>query len=174
MAADLLAKDDLIATTEDSAGAEKTPSSDPFKASDPVSGRAQLLLVEDNPADVFLVNKAIEAHKLPVNLIVLEDGDRAVKFFERAESEASAPCPAILLLDLNLPKVSGTEVLRRVRQGTRCNRLPVIILTSSNSAEDRRETARLGATHYFRKPASYHEFLKIGDVLRDVLESIHS
>jgi len=100
---------------------------------------------------VFLVERAVEFCKLSVRLKVIEDGEEALKYFESVESDGGVPCPDALLLDLNLPRKSGREVLQSVRQNKRCRDLPVIILTSSNSAEDRRETAELGATRYFRK-----------------------
>jgi CheY-like chemotaxis protein len=128
------------------------------------------VVVEDNRADVFLVERAVEVCKLAVRLQVIEDGEEALKYFERVESDGDIPCPDALLLDLNLPRKSGREVLQSVRQNKRCRNLPVIILTSSNSPEDRRETAALGATRYFRKPTSYQDFLKIGDILSEVLK----
>jgi CheY-like chemotaxis protein len=133
-------------------------------------GKPLVLVVEDNRADVFLVERAVESCNLAVNLQVVEDGEEALKYLERAESDGSAPCPSVMLLDLNLPRRSGREILQWVRQAKRCQNVPVIILTSSNSPEDRRETAALGATRYFRKPTSYQEFLKIGEILGEVLK----
>ena len=129
-----------------------------------------VLVVEDNRADVFLVERAIEFCKLSVRLKVIEDGEEALKYFERVESDGNIPCPDAILLDLNLPRRSGREVLQGVRQARRCREVPVIILTSSNSPEDRQQTAALGATRYFRKPTSYQEFLKIGEILGEVLK----
>lgn len=128
------------------------------------------MLVEDNGADVFLVEQAIEFHQVPVRLVVAEDGEAACDYFERADTDASTPCPAILLLDLNLPKRSGTEVLEQVRKSRKCGSIPIIVLTSSDSPEDRQRAARLGADRYFRKPTSYREFLEIGAMLNDVLK----
>ena len=136
----------------------------------PASSDPLVLVVEDNRADVFLVERAVEFCKLSVRLKVIEDGEEALKYFERVESDENVPCPDVLLLDLNLPRRSGREVLKSVRQAKRSRDVPVIILTSSNSPEDRRETAALGATRYFRKPTSYQEFLKIGDILGEVLK----
>lgn len=132
--------------------------------------RVLLLLVEDNRADVFLVEQAIEFHKVPVRLTVAEDGEAACRYFERADWDVNTPCPAIVVLDLNLPKKSGREVLDRVRKSPKCRNVPVVILTSSDSVEDRRDAARLGADRYFIKPTSYREFLEIGNVLNEVLQ----
>ena len=128
-----------------------------------------VVLVEDNRADVFLVERAVEFCKLSVSLKVIEDGEEALKYLQEVESDRDRPCPDAMLLDLNLPRRSGREVLQSVRQTERTREMPVIILTSSNSPEDRRETAALGATRYFRKPTSYQEFLKIGEILGEVL-----
>jgi CheY-like chemotaxis protein len=129
-----------------------------------------VLLVEDNRADVFLVEQAIEFHQVPVRLLVAEDGEEACQYFERADHDEHTPCPEVVLLDLNLPKRSGAEVLARVRTSQKCRDVPVVILTSSDSLEDRREASRLGADRYFRKPTSYREFLGIGAVLNEVLK----
>ncbi len=132
--------------------------------------RPLLLLVEDNGADVFLVEQAIEFHQVPVRMTVAEDGEAACDYFEKADADVNFPCPAIVLLDLNLPKKSGTEVLEQVRKSAKCHSIPIIVLTSSDSPDDRNRAARLGADRYFRKPTSYREFLEIGAMLNDVLK----
>jgi len=146
---------------------------DPQGAADPQEQpedkRALVLVVEDNQADVFLVEQAIKARKLPVRLLTLDNGEDALRYFAQADADPSARCPDAVLLDLNLPRRSGREVLEHVKGTVRCRHVPVIILTSSNSPEDRRETAALGSARYFRKPTSYQEFLKIGEVLEEVL-----
>lgn len=129
------------------------------------------LLVEDNLADVLLVQDAIEYHNLPVELHVVDDGDAACQFFERAEIDPDAPCPEFLLLDLNLPKRSGKEVLQRVRQSEKCKHVPVLIITSSDLSKDREELSALGANRYFRKPSNYEGFLKVGEVLKELLRN---
>ena len=135
----------------------------------PADTRQLVLVVEDNPADVFLVQRAIELRNLPVRILVLDDGEEACRYFTQTETDPSTPCPAAVLLDLNLPRKSGQDVLRQIKTGGKCAGVPVVILTSSNAAEDRRETTALGAACYFRKPASYQEFLKIGEVLENML-----
>lgn len=138
-------------------------------APSPTDPRPLVLVVEDNRADVFLVQRAIELRKLAVRVLVLDDGEEACRYFAQAETDPNTPCPAAVLLDLNLPRRSGQDVLRQIKTGGKCTGVPVVILTSSNAAEDRRETTELGASCYFRKPASYQEFLKIGEVLEDML-----
>jgi CheY-like chemotaxis protein len=130
---------------------------------------SSVLVVEDNRGDVFLVERAVEFHKLPVKLTVVDDGEQALKFLEAVDADENQPCPSLVLLDLNLPKRPGNEVLRRMRSSGRCREVPVIVLTSSDSAGDRKMATELGATRYFRKPTSYDEFLKIGEVMKEVL-----
>ncbi len=129
-----------------------------------------LLLAEDNLPDALLVREAIQAEDLGVDVHIVADGELAVDFVARAAMDPDAPIPHVMLLDLNLPKVDGFEVLRRVRAIEKFKTIPVIIVTSSDSPEDRSEAAKLGAS-YFRKPVSYEEFLKIGVVLRHFLKA---
>jgi DNA-binding response OmpR family regulator len=106
---------------------------------------------------------------LPLEACIAPDGERALDFILKAENDPDAACPQVLMLDLNLPKIDGFEVLRRVRASDKFKNVPVIIVTSSDSPADRREAAKLGAL-YFRKPVSYDEFVKIGPFLRQLLQ----
>jgi CheY-like chemotaxis protein len=117
----------------------------------------------------LLVREAIRRENLPIDLHNASDGQQAIDFLERAEHDPDAPCPDFLLLDLNLPKMDGFEVLRRVRTGGKCAAIPVVVITSSDSPADRSQAARLGAG-YFRKPPNYEEFLKLGGVLKKLVE----
>jgi DNA-binding response OmpR family regulator len=128
-----------------------------------------LLLAEDNLPDALLVREAIQAEQLQVDVHIVADGELAIDFIARAATDPHALVPHVMLLDLNLPKVDGFEVLRRVRAIEKFKNIPVIIVTSSDSPEDRSEAAKLGAS-YFRKTVSYEEFIKIGSVLRGVLK----
>jgi len=134
--------------------------------------RLVTLLVEDNPADVFLIRQAILSHSLDLDLYVASDGDQAYEFIERADNDSESPCPELVLLDLNLPKRSGREVLVRLRQSTGCSTVPVVILTSSDLSDDRKELSTLGANRYFCKPSTYDEFLKIGAVIKELLPAL--
>jgi DNA-binding response OmpR family regulator len=107
--------------------------------------------------------------RLPLDVHVAPDGERAIDFISAAEKEPGAPCPDLLLLDLNLPKIDGLEVLRRIRDGGKCKSIPILIVTSSDSPSDRNVAAKHGAG-YFRKPVSFDEFMKIGPFLRRFLE----
>lgn len=131
---------------------------------------ALALLVEDNRADALLVREAIALHELPIDLYIVEDGEQAFQFIERADGDPEAPAPDIILLDLNLPKRHGKEVLQWVRASRRCRNTPVLIITSSDLSRERDELARLGANRYFRKPFSYDQFMKVGEVLKEILQ----
>ena len=82
--------------------------------------------------------------------------------------EAGALCPDVLLLDLNLPKASGHQVLEKLRAQSKCIDTPVIVVTSSDAPQDREKAARLGAAYYFRKPTDFEEFMMLGAVIKDL------
>ena len=128
-----------------------------------------ILLVEDNPGDVLLVREALREHGLTNELLVLTDGERAVEFIEKLETDKDAICPAIVILDLNLPKRTGHEVLKRMRQSDRCQQTPVVILSSSDALVDRQSVADLNISGYIRKPSTLDEFLMIGAFLGQLL-----
>jgi CheY-like chemotaxis protein len=127
-----------------------------------------LLVAEDNLPDVLMVREVIRLEELPWELYVVSDGQKAIEFIVQSETDPEAPCPQSLLLDLNLPKKDGFEVLRRLRASSKCGRIPVVVMTSSDSPADRRRAAELGAD-YFRKPPDYEEFLKLGTILRQLV-----
>jgi len=128
-----------------------------------------ILLVEDNVADVFFVREALRFEGIESELFVAQDGEKAVEFIESAEISRDSPCPQVILLDLNLPRKSGAEVLLRITQSSRLSQVPVVIVTSSDAPSDREETTRLGARRYFVKPRDLDEYLKLGLVVKDVL-----
>jgi two-component system, chemotaxis family, response regulator Rcp1 len=140
----------------------------PTKRSDSSSRSACILLVEDNPADAVLVEEALNEHQVDVDLLVLGDGERAIQFVDELDANTRA-CPKLVILDLNLPKRSGKDVLRRIRESAQWNHVPVVILTSSNTPKDREETASLGASQYIRKPSQLEDFLLLGAVLKNFL-----
>lgn len=132
--------------------------------------RLNLLVAEDNVPDVLLVREAMRMEHLPLELHVATNGEQAIDFIARAEKDGGAPCPHLLLLDLNLPKVDGFEVLRRLRASDKYKAIPVLVMSSSNSPSDRSQAAALGAG-YFCKPPSYEEFLKLGEVVKELLKN---
>ncbi len=127
-------------------------------------------MAEDNYPDAVLVQEAVNIEKLPFDIHVVADGEKAIQFLERAESDAGAPQPDVLLLDLNLPKRDGFEVLRRLRAGSLA-KIPVVVLTSSDAPQDIEQARELGAG-YFRKPPSYVEYMKLGAVLAQLLKGL--
>lgn len=118
--------------------------------------------------DALLVREAIAMQDLPLDVYPVVDGQEAIDFISRAESDPDATCPEFLLLDLNLPKKDGFEVLRRLRASEKCKNIPVLVITSSDSPTDQAIVSELGAA-YFRKPPSYQQFLRLGEVMRDLL-----
>lgn len=132
-------------------------------------GKAQLLLVEDNPADVELVEEALAEAALDCILSVVRDGRQAIDFIEHLEAEGDHCCPDLVLLDLNLPKVSGEEVLSRMRLSRKWRAAKVLIISSSDTPSDRERVKRLGANGYFHKPSSLTQFMELGPRVRAML-----
>jgi len=130
-----------------------------------------VLLIEDNVGDVLLVKEALAAHEIENTLHVLSDGQKALQFVQVMGKAADAPCPDIILLDLNLPKVDGEVVLAAIREHHVCTDTPVIVVTSSDSVADRRKAGSLGVKHYFRKPSDLDGFMKLGEIVQTVLKS---
>ncbi len=119
-----------------------------------------ILLVEDNPDDELLTVRALKRQNIGNRIVVAHDGQEALdRLF--GEGEVGGPeRPALVLLDLNLPRVEGLEVLRRIRSDPRTRLLPVVILTSSREERDIVEGYSLGANSYVRKPVNFDEFLE--------------
>lgn len=132
--------------------------------------KQQILLIEDAEPDVFLVREALRQAGIACELKVLDDGEKAVDFIDELDENSAAPCPDVVLLDLNLPKRSGDQILEHMRQSERCGQIPVIVVTSSDSPKDREQTSRLGATIYFRKPSRLDEFMKLGPLVGEMLK----
>jgi CheY-like chemotaxis protein len=128
-----------------------------------------ILLAEDNIGDVILVREALAAHHVENTLHVVADGQEALEFVAAMGEAQSPPCPDLMLLDMNLPKADGAAVLAAFREHKACCRIPVIIVSSSNSTKDRSRVAALGVDHYFRKPYDFDEFMKLGKVVKEVL-----
>jgi DNA-binding response OmpR family regulator len=128
-----------------------------------------VFLVEDNPADIFFVRTALRSEGIDSDFLVAQDGEKAIAFVETTDTDPEAPCPQVILLDLNLPRTSGMEVLRCVKRSARFSDVPVIIVTSSDAATDRAEAASLGANGYFLKPQNLDEYMKLGSIVKAVL-----
>ncbi len=123
-----------------------------------------ILLVEDNPDDVMFTLRAFAKNNISNEVVVAADGEEALRHL--LPEDGSAPLrPALILLDVKLPKVDGLEVLRRIRSDPRTCSLPVVVLTTSNEERDIVESYRLGANSYVRKPVVFGEFLNAARVL---------
>jgi two-component system response regulator len=129
--------------------------------------RKVILLVEDNSGDEQLTMRAFRKLDSTSEFVVARDGVEALEYLEGTGRYAAdrRPLPALVLLDLNLPRVDGLEVLRRIRTTERTRRLPVVILTASAQGEDRARSFSLGATAYVRKPVDFNEFIESADTL---------
>jgi chemotaxis family two-component system response regulator Rcp1 len=129
----------------------------------------RILLAEDNDGDIFLVRRALEKRGVPHQLTVARNGEEALELLERAESSRDSEAPGLILLDLNLPKIDGAQVLSRIRKTTAFSTTPVIVLTSSDSPRDRESALALGANVYFRKPTDLQSFMYLGEVIERLL-----
>lgn len=114
-----------------------------------------ILLVEDNPSDIKLTQRAFAKSHIANQLVVAEDGQAALEFLF---ADASHELPAVVLLDLKLPRIDGLEVLRRIRANQRTRFLPVVVVTTSKEEQDLVDSYSLGANSYVRKPVSFAEF----------------
>jgi two-component system response regulator len=126
-----------------------------------MSGPRKILLVEDNPDDVDLTLRALDKNRISNEVVVVRDGREALDYlFARGPyaSRDPADLPALMLLDLNLPKVSGLEVLRAIRADDRTRRLLVVVLTTSGEERDVCESYDRGANSYVRKPVEFESF----------------
>ncbi len=121
----------------------------------------EILLVEDNPGDADLAREALENSKVRNNLHVVGDGEAAMAFLRRHGKYAAAPRPDLVLLDLNLPKKDGREVLAEVKADDVLKRIPVVILTTSKAEEDILKTYNLHANCYITKPIDLNQFIKV-------------
>lgn len=118
-----------------------------------------ILLVEDNPDDVDLTIMALEQSGIMNEVKVARDGEEALRMLLGGESQEHSKLPAVVLLDLNMPKINGLEVLKEIRSNERTRRLPVVILTSSGEERDIVQGYDLGANSYIRKPVDFENFV---------------
>ncbi len=121
----------------------------------------EILLVEDNPGDARLTREALRDAKVRNNLHVALDGVEAMAFLRRQGKYASVPTPDLILLDLNLPKKDGREVLDEIKNDDGLKHIPVVILTTSQAEKDIAESYRLRANAYVTKPVDLEQFLKV-------------
>jgi CheY-like chemotaxis protein len=129
-----------------------------------------VLLVEDNRSDVALVCYALKRHGLEATIHVIEDAESAGAYLSLMGTASDVPCPEIVIMDLNLPRGDGLELLRQIRSHQDCRNIPAIVMTSSDAEKDRATAIELGNTRFFRKPPDLDAFLHIGVLVREILE----
>ena len=116
-----------------------------------------------------MVREAIRLQNLPWEIHIVSDGEQAISFIEQTSNDADASIPDLILLDLNLPRVDGFEILRHLRSNEKYKSIPVLVITSSDSPADRKIAADFGAG-FFRKPPNYDDFMKLGGVLKELVK----
>lgn len=129
----------------------------------------RIFLAEDNPADVFLIERALKEHNVVFDLEVAENGKQALSFLRRVDGSVGEIPPSLIVLDLNLPQHDGAEILQRIRQTRALCSVPVVVLTSSDSPRDQHTALQSGASRYIRKPSNLQEFMAIGAALKELL-----
>jgi CheY-like chemotaxis protein len=129
----------------------------------------RILLAEDNPADVYLIREALQEHGVEFSMRVASDGKEVLGIISDTPEPDVAERFALIILDLNLPRHDGIEILERLRESTRLSKVPVVVLTSSDSPQDRLVATHLGARRYLRKPSNLEQFLDLGAVFKELL-----
>ncbi|HEV8050551.1 MAG TPA: response regulator [Thermoplasmata archaeon] len=122
------------------------------------SGRLQVLVVDDSPADVRLIQEAMRASSIQHDLNVVWDGEQAIAYLRRSAPFSSAPRPQLILLDLNMPRKDGRAVLREIKADEELRKIPVVVLSSSGSPDDIAGSYDAHANCYLRKPVDFDQF----------------
>lgn len=125
------------------------------------SALIEILLVEDNPADIRLTKEALKESRIRTNLNVVQDGEQALAYLKRQGQQAAARRPHLILLDLNLPKKDGREVLAEIKLDPELSRIPVVVLTTSSSEVDVVQSYGLHANCYIVKPVDFQQFTEV-------------
>lgn len=132
----------------------------------------EVLLVEDDQGDILLTREAFELNKVKNRLHVVNDGEQAMAFMRREGEYVEAPRPDLVLLDLNLPRMDGLEVLREVKADPRLLSIPVVILTTSEAEEDILRSYHLHANAYVSKPVDFEQFIRVVRQIDDFFVSV--
>jgi two-component system, chemotaxis family, response regulator Rcp1 len=128
----------------------------------------KILVAEDNPADVYLLREAFQVATDDVELLIVADGEQALEYIQRQGQFRDAIIPDLVVLDLNLPKSDGGDVLKCLRETPDYAHVPVVVLTSSDSPRDRKTAESLGANCFITKPSDLDAFLNLGRRLMSV------
>jgi len=131
-----------------------------------VASVARILVIEDNASDVFLLERALNQHDLRFELVHLLNGGEALAFIRRQGAYANAAIPNLILVDLNLSKYTGEDILREIRSARHLDRVPVCVWSSSRSPALLKE---LGIAQFITKPAGLDQFMEIGKIIKDLL-----
>ncbi|WP_402467947.1 response regulator [Isoptericola aurantiacus] len=131
-----------------------------------------VLLVEDDPGDVLMTREAFAEHKVANGLWVVSDGVTAMEFLRKEGAHADAPTPDLILLDLNLPRMDGREVLASVKQDPALKHIPVVVLTTSEAEEDVLRSYALHANAYVTKPVDFERFIEVVRQIDDFFVSV--
>ncbi|HET6508736.1 MAG TPA: response regulator [Baekduia sp.] len=138
----------------------------------PAGQPIEVLLVEDDPGDVLLIREAFEYNKVHNNLNVVTDGEQALDYLRRQGEHADAARPDLVLLDLNLPRKDGREVLAEVKQDADLRTIPIVVLTTSEAEEDVLKSYQLHANAYVTKPVDFERFVSIVRQIDDFFVSV--
>src|SRR3989304_2196312 len=127
----------------------------------------EILMVEDNPADVRLTREAFKDAKVLNHMNIVVDGEEAMAFLRQEGKYADAPRPDLILLDLNLPKKDGREVLAEIKKDPELKRIPIVVLTTSDDEKDVFKAYDLHVNAYVTKPVDLHQFMKVVEAVED-------
>src|ERR1039458_3489369 len=130
---------------------------------------ARILVIEDNASDVFLLNRALKKQDFPFELVHLLSGGEALAFIRRQGAYAEAAIPDLILMDLNLSKYTGEDILREIRAAQHLTGIPVCVWSSSQSRRDKALLKDLGVSQFITKPSGLDQFMAIGKTLKDLL-----
>ncbi|MFH1850821.1 MAG: response regulator [Candidatus Neomarinimicrobiota bacterium] len=127
----------------------------------------EILLVEDNPSDARLTIESFKNSEIDNKLYVVENGELAIDFLEKRGDYTDVPRPDIILLDLNLPKKNGLEVLAEIKASVNLRRIPVAVLTTSENENDIQRSYDLGANCFITKPVDFNEFIRVAKTIQE-------
>jgi two-component system response regulator len=132
----------------------------------------EILMIEDNPGDVRLTKEALKSNKISNNLHVCQDGEEGLDYLFQRNGFETAVRPDLVLLDLNLPKVNGREILKSVKEDPTLRRIPIVVLTSSEAEEDIVKSYDLHANSYISKPVDFDQFITVVKTIEEFWLSV--